>query len=100
MCPLERDKGRSTQRQRRFRRDRKVDVRKHWDRTGSSRTHPARLPPKMLDEGDDSATECCRQLNERKSDSAPENNIEHHIDERAHVSVLRLGVTHIAYNQW
>ena len=53
----------------------------------------------MLDEGDDSASECCRQLNERKSDGTPENNIKHYIDERAHVSVLRLGVTHIAYNQ-
>jgi hypothetical protein len=54
----------------------------------------------MFDEGDDGATESCRQLNERKSDGAPENNIKHYIDERAHVSVLRLGVTHIAYNQW
>jgi hypothetical protein len=53
----------------------------------------------MFDEGDDGATESCRQLNERKSDGAAENNIEHYIDECAHVSVLRLGVTHVAYNQ-
>ena len=41
----------------------------------------------MLHEGDNATSEFSCQLNEHKRDSAPEYNIEHYIDERAHVNV-------------
>jgi hypothetical protein len=45
------------------------------------------LAKKVLDEGDNVTSDFCCQLNKRKCGKAPENKIEHYIEQRAHVSV-------------
>jgi len=54
-----------------------------------------RIINEVLDEGDDAASELRCQLDERKCDGAPENNIEYYIDECSHVNVSRRDAHHI-----
>ena len=54
-----------------------------------------RVMNEVLDEGDNAASELRCQLDERKCDGAPENNIEYYIDECSHVNVSRRDAHHI-----